>query len=220
VFPGRGAQGFQPEHSLDYVRIEKPSTRSRSTATPGSTRSRAGNRSNNRVQSLIHCLIRRQAPCKRFGAVRRMTRGIPCRSSAISPEPVPDCDPGAYKTLCLRLAHLVRPATQHGSAMDPRLDTGGWLALTRRGLSPRKMRRALPGAITPAMSRAGATAPASRSMALLCVITFSYEVNDVCRTGNPEAFEAIRQSLDLVTTDTAMALKMPGGIVKIGRNYL
>jgi len=32
--------------------------------------------------------------------------------------------------------------------MDPRLDTGGWLALTRRGLPPRKMRRALPGAIT------------------------------------------------------------------------
>ncbi|MEJ2613202.1 MAG: hypothetical protein P8179_24915, partial [Candidatus Thiodiazotropha sp.] len=34
------------------------------------------------------------------------------------------------------------------SAMDPRLDTGGWLALARRGLSPRKIRRALLGAIT------------------------------------------------------------------------
>ena len=34
------------------------------------------------------------------------------------------------------------------SATGPRLDTGGWLTLARRGLPPRKMRQALPGAIT------------------------------------------------------------------------
>jgi hypothetical protein len=42
------------------------------------------------------------------------------------------------------------------SAMDPRLDTSGWLTLRktpldispRRGLAPRKIRRAFPGAIT------------------------------------------------------------------------
>jgi len=49
------------------------------------------------------------------------------------------------------------------SAMDPRLDTGGWLTLTeshyclssRQGLAPCKMRRALLGAITPGMSALG-----------------------------------------------------------------
>ncbi len=34
------------------------------------------------------------------------------------------------------------------SAAGPRLDTGGWLTLTRRGLPPRKIRRAFLGAIT------------------------------------------------------------------------
>jgi hypothetical protein len=56
--------------------------------------------------------------------------------------------PTAYRMLYLRLVHLVRQASQPDSAMDPRLDTGGWLALARRGLSPRKIRRAYPGAIT------------------------------------------------------------------------
>src|SRR5712691_3881652 len=40
------------------------------------------------------------------------------------------------------------------SASDARLDTGGWLALTRRGLAPRKKRRASLGAITPRFRRA------------------------------------------------------------------
>ncbi len=61
----------------------------------------------------------------------------------------------------LRLAHLVRHASRHYSTMDPRLDTGGWLALTqpplgnysRQGLSSYKIYRALLGAIT---LRAGA----------------------------------------------------------------
>ena len=47
--------------------------------------------------------------------------------------------------------------------MDPRLDTGGWLALTetpyglssRQGLSPCKIRQAFPGAITVSVSRPG-----------------------------------------------------------------
>ncbi len=36
----------------------------------------------------------------------------------------------------------------HGSAMDARLDTGGWLPLTRQGLSPCKRCQAFLGAIT------------------------------------------------------------------------
>ena len=52
--------------------------------------------------------------------------------------------PTAYRILCLRFARLVHHS--FGSATDARLDTGGWLTLTRRGLSPRKMRRALLGA--------------------------------------------------------------------------
>ena len=39
------------------------------------------------------------------------------------------------------------------SAMDARLDTGGWLALTRPGLSPSKIRQAYLGAVTLALSR-------------------------------------------------------------------
>jgi len=34
------------------------------------------------------------------------------------------------------------------SSTDARLDTGRWLSLARRGLSPRKIRQAFPGAIT------------------------------------------------------------------------
>ena len=52
--------------------------------------------------------------------------------------------PAAYRILCLRFARLVHHS--FGSATDARLDTGGWLTLTRQGLSPRKMRRALLGA--------------------------------------------------------------------------
>ena len=52
--------------------------------------------------------------------------------------------PAAYRILCLRFARLVRRSFD--SATDARLNTGGWLPLTRRGLSPRKMQRALLGA--------------------------------------------------------------------------
>jgi hypothetical protein len=36
--------------------------------------------------------------------------------------------------------------------MDARLDTGGWRALPRQGLSPCKRRQAYLGAVTPGMS--------------------------------------------------------------------
>ena len=52
--------------------------------------------------------------------------------------------PAAYRILCLRFARFVHRS--FGSATHARLDTGGWLALTRQGLSPCKMRRALLGA--------------------------------------------------------------------------
>ena len=52
--------------------------------------------------------------------------------------------PAAYRILCLRFVRFVHRCS--GSATHARLDTGGWLTLTRRGLSPRKMRRALLGA--------------------------------------------------------------------------
>jgi hypothetical protein len=44
--------------------------------------------------------------------------------------------PTAYRILCLRFAHFVRCKLPCDSAMDARLDTGGWRALTRQGLSP------------------------------------------------------------------------------------
>jgi hypothetical protein len=56
-------------------------------------------------------------------------------------------------TGCSVYAGLTSLFAVTGSAVRPRLDTGGWLALTRRGLSPRKIRRALPSAITHAISR-------------------------------------------------------------------
>jgi hypothetical protein len=45
------------------------------------------------------------------------------------------------------------------SAMDARLDTGGWLALTRQGLSPCKIRQAFLGATTLHAQRRGLTHP-------------------------------------------------------------
>jgi hypothetical protein len=50
--------------------------------------------------------------------------------------------PTAYRMRCRRFARLVRRGIRHDSAMAARLDTGGWLALTRQGLSPCKRRQA------------------------------------------------------------------------------
>jgi hypothetical protein len=60
--------------------------------------------------------------------------------------------PTAYKTLCVRLPHAVVRGLLH-SAMGSTLDTGGSLALTRRGLAPRKRRQASLGAITYSLTR-------------------------------------------------------------------
>ena len=56
--------------------------------------------------------------------------------------------PTAYRILCVRFTCLVRRPTASGSATGATLDTGGWLALARPGLSPSKMRQAYLGAIT------------------------------------------------------------------------
>jgi hypothetical protein len=55
--------------------------------------------------------------------------------------------PTVYRILCVRLPCTVVRGLRH-SAAGPTLDTGGRLTLTRRGLSPRKRRRTLLGAIT------------------------------------------------------------------------
>ena len=68
--------------------------------------------------------------------------------------------PTVYRILCVRLpCNLVRSLRR--SAAGPTLDTGGRLTLTRRGLSPRKRRRALLGAIS--RRDAGYPAPPAQS---------------------------------------------------------
>ena len=89
-----------------------------------------------------------------FGGVKTLgIRNKPCRSCTSTS----GCavTPAAYRILCLRFAHLVRREFPHGSAMDARLDTGGWLPLTRQGLSPCKRRQAFLGAITLGVRRGG-----------------------------------------------------------------
>jgi hypothetical protein len=61
--------------------------------------------------------------------------------------------PTASRIRCRRFAHLVRRESPHDSAMDARLDTGGWLTLTRQGLSPCQRRQAYLGAITLGLRR-------------------------------------------------------------------
>jgi hypothetical protein len=69
---------------------------------------------------------------------------------------------------CFRIALLCSPPPGD-SATDARLDMGGWLALTRRGLSPRKKHRAFLGAITFKLTGAALFA-ASEWSAVLAVI--------------------------------------------------
>src|SRR2546425_8334056 len=61
--------------------------------------------------------------------------------------------PTASRILGRRFVHLVRRVYAPDSALDARLDTGGWLALPRQGLSPCKRRQACLGAITPGVRR-------------------------------------------------------------------
>jgi hypothetical protein len=55
---------------------------------------------------------------------------------------------GLQDTLCTLRPSRVRSHQSSYSAMDATLDTGGWLALPRQGLSPGKHRQASLGAIT------------------------------------------------------------------------
>ena len=55
--------------------------------------------------------------------------------------------PTACTILCVRFVCFVRPPFA-GSATDATLDTGGWLALPRQGLSPCKAHQASLGALT------------------------------------------------------------------------
>jgi len=86
-----------------------------------------------------------------FGSVQTLgVRNKPFRScTSTAGDAAP---PAAYRMLCLRFVHLVHRS--HGSAMDARLDTGGWLTLTRQGLSPCKRRQAYLGATTLGLRRA------------------------------------------------------------------
>ena len=70
--------------------------------------------------------------------------------------------PAAYRILCVRFTSFVRQHDTSGSAVGATLDTGGWLALARPGLSPGKMRQAYLGAITSALN--GASKPAKRGL--------------------------------------------------------
>ncbi len=55
--------------------------------------------------------------------------------------------PTACRILCVRFVCFVRGNSTR-SATDATLDTGGWLNLTRQGLSPCKMHQASLGALT------------------------------------------------------------------------
>jgi len=68
--------------------------------------------------------------------------------------------PTAYRILCVRFTYFVRQLEPPDSAAGATLDTGGWLALARPGLSPSKMRQACLGAITSPLSGAPQTSRA------------------------------------------------------------
>ena len=71
--------------------------------------------------------------------------------------------PAAYRILCVRFTSFIRQHDTAGSAVGATLDTGGWLALSRPGLSPGKMRQAYLGAITsPSAARFSASAARHR----------------------------------------------------------
>ena len=86
------------------------------------------------------CLRERSNPRRPQQAFSKLyqhfrVRGHPCGLQDTLSTLRPSCSP------CL-----------HGSAMDARLATGGWLALTRQGLAPCKRRQAFLGAITPGVT--------------------------------------------------------------------
>jgi len=113
------------------------------------------------------CGLRRtstSSPCRRLLCCLRCTLK-PSASATTHFEAVPALQ-GARRPYGLQdsLSTLRPPCSPPfgDSATDARLDTGGWLALTRRGLSPRKKRRACLGAITARFSRRPAGAKRRR----------------------------------------------------------
>ena len=68
--------------------------------------------------------------------------------------------PTACTILRVRFTHFVHfyKLNRFSSAVGATLDTGRWLILSRQGLSPYKMHQASLGALTPAFSRATASA--------------------------------------------------------------
>jgi hypothetical protein len=77
--------------------------------------------------------------------IYRIASDADLKSSKLSPE-FRDLPYGLQDSLCTLAPYLVRRLPC--SATGPTLDTGGRLTLTRQGLTPRKRRRALLGAIT------------------------------------------------------------------------
>ena len=82
-----------------------------------------------------------------FGSVKTLgvrnshVEAVPALQGARSP-----LRPTGYSVYASSI--LFAASSPHDSAMDARLDTGGWLPLTRQGLSPCKRRQAYLGAIT------------------------------------------------------------------------
>ena len=78
--------------------------------------------------------------------------------------------PTACTILCVRFTHFVhlwKCFIHFGSAVGATLDTGGWLTLSRQGLSPCKMHQALLGALTSQIT--GAKTQSEERAALFCV---------------------------------------------------
>jgi len=76
-----------------------------------------------------------------------------CSRSCTSTSKERDLPCGRPDSLCTLAPSVVRELPH--SAMAPTLHTGGWLTLARRGLPPRKSRRAFLGARTIALSHCG-----------------------------------------------------------------
>jgi hypothetical protein len=66
------------------------------------------------------------------------------------------------------------------SATGATLDTGGWLNLTRQGLTPCKIRQALLGALTPSSGAAGVTAAFAKIIYFNFTTTFKNGEDPSC----------------------------------------
>jgi hypothetical protein len=92
--------------------------------------------------SLPACHGRRTSPSSPWQRVRVVFGGV--KTLGVRHKPCRSCPstsgcavtPTASRRRCRRFVHLVRRVSNHNSAMDARRATGGWLLLTRQGLSP------------------------------------------------------------------------------------